>query len=1008
MKTRKKLLIALLSVSCMTAGAFALGACGSSNSGNGGKTEDTRDPEIVAVYNLYVASAQASGADVLTYEQWILSVKGDTGATGATGSTGKSAYEEYVANLPIGATPLTEEEWLASLKGEAGRGIEKTEVVVEDGKTYLVITYTDGTSSGKILIPEHEHDYGDSVTLIAPTEQTEGIGYKTCVTDGCGHVELVVLPKLQTYTVTVTGAGAGVTVKLGDYSATTDANGVATVSASKLDYTVVVENTVTVDGSSKTYAFKAGAVTAEEPTATVALPTYLSTDTVPNSYFKQTAAITEDGLYFFDTMKMTDTFIRVINNADTTKKYTITILDAGSVYAKDNDSDNLVSDPFDLYITKDRAGEDVLTQESIVSETASSGIAVIRVTSVDYADGTVYTPIPVAVGAEITLTSETLYYTPVLTGNMQVEITVDGSGSVVWLGRDANGDGEAASGIYLLDANYTYYFTASGSGKVTVARSYVDGEISARAIELTKGVQQQAELGVLGAYVDSARWFKFTGEATESGYLTLASESEVSYIVYKNGVKIAEEDISVLPVLSEEGATYTVYVYYKGEFDADGKAWFDLILRTYQESDALQQDVGYQKDIPYELKIDTPDETYSNRASETVTYLYGSATNSVRYLKYTATADGVLVFNGPQWANCTMYTDEDFSVDAVYTKTGTATGDVCTIEMSEGDVVYILITSVTQKEMTACATFTQAVPVAYTVVVTDSLGNAVSDVTVQLWNGEDKAGEATTDENGAAVFTVDAAAYTVKVVSDDYAYEKEVTTENSMVACTTEVTVVGYVSYTVRFTAQDGSELGDLSGLTATLSGTEASGVIGDDGSVTFTQKVKLGAYSVEVEGYLVLGKTSATATSVTLTAVPLSSVNIITGTKVADARLGQNGDSENAEFKEGLNQLNPISATSTTVCFGWFQAETDGEYTITVLDENLYLYMLILNGSTNPILLSTTANNLEANGATYETKEVSGKQQVYTITISLKAGDILAICCGTKNTVAMVQIDAK
>lgn len=53
--------------------------------------QDARDPQIVAIYDSYVADAADKGETPLSYEQWLESIKGakgDTGAQGAKGETG--------------------------------------------------------------------------------------------------------------------------------------------------------------------------------------------------------------------------------------------------------------------------------------------------------------------------------------------------------------------------------------------------------------------------------------------------------------------------------------------------------------------------------------------------------------------------------------------------------------------------------------------------------------------------------------------------------------------------------------------------------------------------------------------------------------------------------------------------------------------------------------------------------------------------------------------------------
>ena len=93
---------------------FGLSAC----------QKDDRDPQILEVYNMYVASAQSEGETPMSYEEWLDSIKGPKGDTGAKGDKGD--------------------------KGDSGVGI-KDVTVNENGE--LVIEYTDGTTKncGKVV-----------------------------------------------------------------------------------------------------------------------------------------------------------------------------------------------------------------------------------------------------------------------------------------------------------------------------------------------------------------------------------------------------------------------------------------------------------------------------------------------------------------------------------------------------------------------------------------------------------------------------------------------------------------------------------------------------------------------------------------------------------------------------------------------------------------------------------------------------------------------------------------
>jgi len=139
---RRKLMkrkILTLVVLCITvlACVFGLIACG--------KTADTRDPQIVAVYETYKVYAAENGETPLSYEEWLKSIRGEDGVTptieidgdgywvingtkteykaqpkdgknGTNGENGKSAYEIWTDNGHTGS----ESDFLEWLKGQNG------------------------------------------------------------------------------------------------------------------------------------------------------------------------------------------------------------------------------------------------------------------------------------------------------------------------------------------------------------------------------------------------------------------------------------------------------------------------------------------------------------------------------------------------------------------------------------------------------------------------------------------------------------------------------------------------------------------------------------------------------------------------------------------------------------------------------------------------------------------------------------------------------------------------
>lgn len=191
---KAKFLFATAAVATAITCAVGCTACG------GGSSAD-KDKDIAAVYQLYVAYADAKGETALTYEQWLESIKGDKGATG------KSAYEVAVANGFEG----TEEEWLASLKGEDGKkgdkgdkgatgekgdegadgvGIEGIYVTSEG----TMVKFTDGTikpiqnggvENQLLLVGQNTLELSQAISSNTPSEKT--LSFYT-LTDGTYYI----------------------------------------------------------------------------------------------------------------------------------------------------------------------------------------------------------------------------------------------------------------------------------------------------------------------------------------------------------------------------------------------------------------------------------------------------------------------------------------------------------------------------------------------------------------------------------------------------------------------------------------------------------------------------------------------------------------------------------------------------------------------------------------------------------------------------------------------------
>ncbi len=208
---KRKLLIALFAIGAVVSGAFGLSACNGGNS-----TEAEKDSQIYSVYQTYVAYAEEKGQTVLSYEDWLKSIKGEKGDNGQTpvigyngnwwigttdtgvkalgqkgdkGDDGNDGLTPFIGengNWWIGETDTgvkaqgdkgeTGEQGERGEKGETGARGDKGEngadgvgiqsVTVND-KGELVITNTKGEIIYQGAIPSCVHTYGDPVDLIS-------------------------------------------------------------------------------------------------------------------------------------------------------------------------------------------------------------------------------------------------------------------------------------------------------------------------------------------------------------------------------------------------------------------------------------------------------------------------------------------------------------------------------------------------------------------------------------------------------------------------------------------------------------------------------------------------------------------------------------------------------------------------------------------------------------------------------------------------------------------------
>lgn len=220
MKKRTKLLLVLLSAATMTAGVVGLAGCKDKDN----NTDSTSSTSVEQLYENYKNYATEHGETVLTKEEWIeiiqSKLKGDKGDPGTPGKDGTTTEAVSIDEIVMGT---------------------------KDDKKGLEIIYSDGTSDF-VELPEevtHEHDYEGSEirVLIAPTDNSEGLGYKKC--KGCDHIELVVLN--VGYLVTVEDSQGnpieGAEVTINGARGLTDADGFTSVAGygAKNDYIIDVK-----------------------------------------------------------------------------------------------------------------------------------------------------------------------------------------------------------------------------------------------------------------------------------------------------------------------------------------------------------------------------------------------------------------------------------------------------------------------------------------------------------------------------------------------------------------------------------------------------------------------------------------------------------------------------------------------------------------------------------------------------------------------------------------------
>jgi len=838
MKTKKKVLLALLSATCITAGAFGLAACG-----GGG---DESDADIVNVYNQYVAYAESNGDTPLSYEAWLATIKGqqgEPGTPGAPGAAGKSAYElykeDFLKNNPDGI-PMTENAWVASLTGKDGKGIKSIELNAD--QTKLVITYTDDTSE-EVDLPDalvHKHDYGnDYVTVIAPNETADGLGYLTC--EDCGHKELFVIApyKVSVYLADGKTPAEGATVSINGTDVTTDSNGLAVFSSLKLgEYDVSVTKAdyayvESVKTSLTQSEYKI--VLAKE----IDTSSWFGAELTPGSevgdkkLFHLTANYTTD--YYSNGWTLCDAFIE--GSSDDYSKFKLTFNEeyGDLVYY---DANYAMLGRADL--EQDGAIEFVAAPgESINFKiTVAEECKAVNGNNYDYyftveritppAPGEKDAPITANLEEQVTYTAtadEEVYF-KISTENKTYGFELGEGVTLTALGSDKNSEGTLISSeSQTVKGNYGYYFikvkAADGNVSFKMKRVYLPGE-QGNPHALTLGASNTAEINILEGI--SEVWYSYTVNDSTAGKYTIdVTDGYYNFDVYKG-----DDPLTATPVESDLTLRKYIIDLTAGNYYIVMKSECTFKLAEYDAA----TDNGYAKEYPL-----TVTDSNSPLTLELTTDMY---------FKYEVTKDGVFAMSAPKGnnsfgSNFAVYSDADYS-----TLLFNYYSDNLYCEVKAGAVIYFTANATGSTEIAhtvSFGVFEATTAVANPLIIKDDDGNLLSGVNVTV-NGETK----TTDANGQVIFELEPADnYTVALDfgenAENYVYSAVTLTKNYTAQ---PVEIIAKLKHEYSFNVKLGSEAAGA-GITVKYGNysavTNESGVAG----IKMPNPEDYGTYSVSV-----------------------------------------------------------------------------------------------------------------------------------------------------------------
>lgn len=470
----------------------------------------------------------------------------------------------------------------------------------EEGTGTYTYTKDGHTVSFTAATPKNEHDLDDG-TLTPATIDADAKTTYVCQNEGCTHTEEEVHSgtKLEalTYNITVKNASGtpakGITVKLGEYSAVTDDNGVAAVRAEKTDYTVVIENR---------YVYDAGKVTVTQKDTVVTLPAAGSSTAPGDGIYYATIRGVEDSNY---PGKFTVRAPEItINAGDSAKLFTVTILSGNtSIFPAATGLDAITEkgESFQVVVEAEESTSfEVCTNDLVIEEGYLEYVVYQIKSEAAPAAGVKMRPAPVKTGEfgkPANFEGNEVYLClDYATFGKSAEVTFGNGVTVTDLGLNVNNAGEPleSGAVIKLSQDYKYYllltFTDEES-KVSFEKYFIEGSAERPITATADGAVNNVTFDISeGVY---SKWYKLTVE--ETGYYTLSTDSTTSYLtVYKdvNGDPVRASGMGGALVNMPFEAGTPVYIL---ATDSSNKAYSFTCAKFSEE------DMGNDTTAPFEV-----------------------------------------------------------------------------------------------------------------------------------------------------------------------------------------------------------------------------------------------------------------------------------------------------------------------------------------------------------------------------------------------------------------------